>query len=326
MANLNTLPVSAATKNVGLTAKSFDPRNIVGAILTPKGYKLSKTIVASTLQAQLLSDAQAASKISRIYPVSNLLGFKDNSEKKVEQSFDYGGKVTVRDGAYTWSFMFVKGGQPLQQALRAFNGSDWDFLFVDSKNQLIGTKYVDNAGLEYIQAITSIEFYAEPFGLNDGKKVAEYNLDFSFFSNLLNDNLEFVADASFDILNAVKGLIDVYLTPVALGTSGHYTLVVKDKMGINLYGQLSALLSGTNKTNLKISNASTGNAITITSSTADATLDNNNGGFQLILDTSDPDYPTSTVKIRFDLIDAASLYSANVIGFESAGSVDIVYN
>jgi hypothetical protein len=326
MANLNTLPVSAATKNVGLTAKSFDPRNIVGAILTPKGYKISKTVVTSTLQAQLLSDAQAASKISRVYPISNLLGFKDNSEKKVEQQFDYGGKVTVRDGAYTWSFMFVKGGQPLQQALRAFNGSDWDFLFVDQKNVLIGTKYVDNAGVEYIQAISSIEFYAEPFGLNDGKKVAEYNLDFSFFSNLVNDNLSFVADASFDILNTVKGLIDVTLVPATEVTSGSYSLIIKDKMGINLYGQLSALLSGVNKTNLKITNASTGAAITITSSTANATLDNNNGGFDIVLDKTDPDYPTGSVKVRFDLIDAASLYTANVLGFESAGYVDIAYN
>jgi hypothetical protein len=58
------------------------------------------------------------------------------------------------------------------------------------------------------------------FGLNDGKKVAEYNLDFSFFSNLVNDNLEFVADASFDILNTVKGLIDVTLVPATEVTSG----------------------------------------------------------------------------------------------------------
>jgi hypothetical protein len=97
-------------------------------------------------------------------------------------------------------------------------------------------------------------------------------------------------------------------------------------MGINLYGQLSALLSGVNKTNLKITNASTGAAITITSSTANATLDNNNGGFDIVLDKTDPDYPTSSVKVRFDLIDAASLYTANVLGFESAGYVDIAYN
>jgi hypothetical protein len=165
MANLNTLPVSAATKNVGLTAKSFDPRNIVGAILTPKGYKLSKTVVASTLQAQLLSQMHRQhQKFQESILFQTFWVSRITQKRKLNNQFDYGGKVTVRDGAYTWSFMFVKGGQPLQQALRAFNGSDWDFLFVDSeKSVLIGTKYVDNAGLEYIQAITSIEFYAEPF-------------------------------------------------------------------------------------------------------------------------------------------------------------------
>lgn len=325
MASVNNLQAVLSAKNVGISTTFINPKIIKGAILCPKGYKIPPAALA-TLQTQLLADASNSSKSQRIYPIGNLLEFKDNSEKAVEQSYGYGGKAIVRDGAYSWNFAFIKGGLSLQQQLRAFNGANWDFLFVDKDNNLIGSSYVDNAGLKGIIAIPSVQFYASPWGVNDGKKNAEYMLDFSFFPEYINEQVGFIADANFPIIDTIKGLIDLNLTGVGSGTPGTYTVVIKDNLGVNLYNQLAGL-AGAGKINWSAINDTSLVALaSITTVTLNPNADAGNGGFDVALPTGDAAYPTAGQKVRINLQPSGTLNTNSIVGFESAGYVAITKN
>src|SRR5579872_26496 len=147
-ASLNTVSCVSGAINTNMGSCTFDPKNFVGGFLCPAGYVIPATAFASpsALKTQLINDMQNDNKALRIYPLNNFFNFKDSSEKAVEQKFDYGQVQTVRDGIYDWSFEFRLGGLNLSNALRAYNGYAWSFLFVDSKNQLVGTQAVDLTG------------------------------------------------------------------------------------------------------------------------------------------------------------------------------------
>lgn len=324
MATVNTLKNNLLSKNTGLVSKPFDPKRIAGAIITPKGYSLTAAQVV-TLQTKLAADAALDTKALRIYPVSNLLDFKDNSEKPVVQSFSTGAEVTVRDGVYKFGFQFTKGGQSLQAALRAFNGANWDFFFVDDSNQIIGTYFLDGTGALGIKAIPSIEIYTEAWMPNDGKKVTEYLINFKFFPKYINENRSYIAldpVADFDVLNTIVGLKDVQLKVVGSATPGTYYITVFDSENINLFGELNPGLAA--NAMYTVTNTLNGGTITPTSTTADTV----NQRFVMVMPTTG-NYPTGTgqdTKVSFNLVGPTELIAGNVEGIESAGVVSITKN
>jgi hypothetical protein len=325
MATVNSLQNNVASRNVGLTTSFLDPRLIKGALIVPKGYTILAADLAA-LQTKLLADAAANSKAARIYPIANLVDFKDSSEKAIRQNFGYGPSKTVRDGAYTWQFQFTKGGHTLLSALRIFNGDAWDYLFVDSKNVLIGQIYVDPVtGAKGVQAIPSIDFYAEPFSLNDGKKVAEYLVNFSFFPEYVNELIGFISDAGFSILDTVKGLKDVNLAGVGSATPGTYTITLTDAMGVNLFGNI-ANLTGAANAQWVVTNDVTGLVIPVTSVNSNATANGGAGAFDVVLPTAHANYPAGATKIAFNLVGPTALVAANVGNYESTGAVKITKN
>lgn len=322
MATVGNISAALQPSNVGIGAKTLDPKLIKGALIVPKGFVITNANL-STLLSVLQSAAYNDSKGSRLYPVANLVDFKDNSEKAVVQTFGYGGQKTVRDGIYKWSFQFVKGGKTLNDALRTFNGDNWDFFFVDHNNVLFGKQYVDTNGAAGIKAIPSIEIYTNPFGLNDGKKVAEYMVEFVFDPKYLNELGQFIADAGFDILDNVTGLQDVVLTGVADATSGTYDITVATKLGVNLFGQYGNNAGLAQSACFVATNAATGAAIPITSVTPNA------GGqyLAIVVDKTNTNYPTvSGAKVQFNLVGPTALNTAGVAGFESTGAIQIVKN
>jgi hypothetical protein len=324
MASVNTLKNNLLSKNTGLVSKPFDPKRIAGAIITPKGYSLTAAQVA-TLQTKLAADAALDTKALRIYPVANFLDFKDNSEKPVEQSFSTGAEVTVRDGVYKFGFQFTKGGQSLQAALRAFNGSNWDFLFIDDSNQIIGTYYLDATGALGIKAIPSIEIYTSAWMLNDGKKVAEYVINFKFFPKWINENRAYIAvdpTTEFDVLQTVTGLKDVQLKVTGSATPGTYYVQLFDTENVNLFGELNPGMAAAAM--YKVTNTLNGGTITPTSVTADVA----NQRFTMVLPTTG-NYPTGTgqdTKLTIDLVGPTELIAGNVEGIESLGAFTITKN
>jgi len=325
MATINSLQNNTQSRNTGLANTYFDPKNIKGAIIVPKGYTIASTDLA-TLQTKLQADIAANNKLARIYPIANFVDFKDGSEKVVKQTFGYGVSKTVRDGAYTWTFQFTKGGHTLLQALRAFNGDAWDLFFVDSKNLLMGAKFIDPvSGALGCQAIPSIDLYTEPFVLNDGKKVADYMINFSFFPEYLNEQAAFISDAAFPILDTLKGLKDLNISGVGSATPGTYRITIQDGMFVNMYGNIANLSGAGGIAQWVVTNKLNGGVIPITSITLNPVTQT----FDFALPVGNANYPTGTggdTNILANLVGPTALVAAAVGYYESTGAATIAKN
>lgn len=273
----------------------------------------SSASAPGALLAQLKSDMMNDNKALRIYPIPNFFAFKDSSEKAVEQKFDYGQVQTVRDGIMDWQFEFRLGGLNLSNALRSYNGYAWSFLFVDSKNQLLGTQGVDVTGANTIGAINPIEFYQDPFMPNDGKKLSTYTSKFRFQPKYINELVAYVTTAAFDILSTITGLIDLSLTGVESATPGTYNVTVTSRVGgVNVGALFSTALASASVWTSAAD--ATGLPVTISGVTWNAA-----GGFFALVVTTSGNYPALGAKIDFNLVGPTELNAALVPGYESTG-------
>jgi hypothetical protein len=318
MANLNELQCLTTNGNTGSGQCFFDPKIIVGAFLCPKGFEVD---VTTTLQATLIAATHNITKSARLYPVYDFISPKDNTEQKTIQTFNTGAKKVVREGYNDWEFQYVQGGVTLHKHLRKFNGSSYDFLFVDSENRIIG---IQGSTASKLRAIPSDGgfFWANPWKANDGSKITEYGVQFVFHVKYLNDLVGFVK-ADFDVASTVYGLQDVALKVETAGVAGSYYVTPKTEIGTLLADLYPTALASI--TEWIASNTTTKAAITILS----VALGTNAAGescFKIACDTSDTDYPTGTDHISFNLVAPAVLQAAGIDGYESTGAVDMAIN
>ncbi|MGN6416146.1 MAG: hypothetical protein ACTHMC_01550 [Pseudobacter sp.] len=319
MSALNQFSCLNVNANTGIGACAVNFKNIVGAILTPKGFSLTTASLAA-FKTALINASQAASKASRIYPVYDFRPLADNSEALTVQTFSTGQKAPVREGTLDWTFQFIAGGIDLLKKLRLFNASStaFDFLFVDSQNFIIGVSDEENDALKAIPSDGGF-FWAHPWKANDGSKVAEYSLQFCFLPKYINELVGYVK-ADFDVQSTVTGLKDVVLSsPSANVTSGSYNIAVNIKdggedMGQRFEAELETIANWAPK------NKTTGGAITVASSTY-----NPAGYFVVALSTADPDYPDTPDQITFALAAPTVLAANGLEGFES-NTVDVASN
>jgi hypothetical protein len=181
---------------------------------------------------------------------------------------------------------------------------------------------IPRTGALGVQAIPSIDLYAEPFALNDGKKVAEYLVNFSFFPEYINEQVGFISDAGFSILDVVKGLKDINVSGVGSGTPGTYSITLTDAMKVNLFGNISNLNGAGGIAQWVVLNDLTGLAIPPTSINLNATTKT----FDIALPVGNANYPAGATKISFDLVGPTALVAANVGYYESTGPVKITKN
>ena len=215
--------------NTGVPGCSFDPKNIVGAILIPKAKVFSDAELAAiltTLQTATLADA-----LTRMYPVFKFVGLTDGSEDETVSTKGYGNKSVTREGKYDWTFEILGGGVCLQKKLRTFNGNKkYKVIFFTSDKYLIGTQDVngDLTGIEYD------DIYAKPFKLNDGSNDTMYHIRFMLSKPEELNDTAFVLKLDFDPENNVKGLLDLELYELAAeaGTSTIGVRTACDKVSI----------------------------------------------------------------------------------------------
>lgn len=321
MAFLNSLSCLQITANTGIGACPIDPKNITGVILAPKGFTLDATS-ASTLQTALEAAALSVTKSTRILPIYSLGEPKDSSEDVTIQSFNTGQKAVVREGYQDWTFQIIEsGGIDLLKKLRTLNvvNTAYDFFFVDSQNLLIGT--IDPNSATNIKAIPSDGgyFYAHPWKMNDGSKVAAYMIQFVFKPIYINEQLAY-AQTNFSLQDNVKGLQDVTLnSPSTNATSGSYNLTATVVNGqINMHDAYGTILAAPGL--WTAINTATGLAITILTVTSNAVFN----GWVIALDKTSPNYPTSGT-VTFSLGAPATLSASSVLNYES-NIVRITFN
>ena len=313
MANLNQLNCASDVANTGFGSCFLDMKQIVGAFIVPNGYALSAADLAD-IQAALIADTKAVVKLNRVFPVGNFVGVTSATEDKTVQTFPYGGKKVVREGFYDWSFQFTEGGLCLQQALRKFNSNAaWSILFYDSEFHLFGTKGLV-AGSLY--GIPLEILWANPWMPNDGSNSAVYHLQTVFKPRYINEELAFVPAGSY--LQDIEGLQDVDIVVNTWNqTTGVVNAAISSKCGTNLGEIYSTELPVVG--NFKASNKVTGAAITITSVAYVSTTKT----FNITIDTADADFPATTEGVLLDLAANTVLEAAGVVGYESAGPVNL---
>lgn len=316
MATLNQLSSLVNTGNTGVGSVSFDPKNIVGAILCPKGYEVDVT----ALQANLIAGTHNAIKAQRLYPVYDFENTTDSSEQKVEQTMNNGSVHVVREGLMKWAFEFFAGGLSLLSRLRLFNGSAWDFLFIDANMTIIGIQGSTPNKLKAIPS-TNGRFWAPPLKINDGSKITSYMVEFAFQQRYISDlNLVAFVAAGFDIPTVVFGLQDVNLTGVADATSGSYDITAVTAAAQTNMGDIypTALAVGSLWTAI---NTATGLSIPILSVTFNPVAKT----YVIALDKTSLNYPSSGT-VTINLAAPSVLQAAAVDGYESTGGVAIVKN
>lgn len=309
MAELNKVTCGGLLKgNTGVPACYMDLSVINGIILTPIGYTITKTEIASTLLSKLQTST-LATRANRIYPVLNFVDIKDNTEQPTYQTFGFGRKVLSKEGKYSFEASYLDGGLCLSNQLRNFNSIKWAAFLVDSNGVLIGTKVGDN-----LMAIPLNMFYAFPYGIATSSQVSSYKLNIEIEPKYLNEEIGFVQTKNeFDIFDNVKGLLNLVITKTTTLASGKIEIMVTNSCGgDNIYDVYSTNLA--NITAWVVKNATTKNTITITAVTAVPA----NKTIELTLDTADTDYPAVASKLTIELAQPSILAASPIlmVGYE----------
>jgi len=310
MATLNQIICAQNLRNTGFGDCVLDWGRIVTAIRVPKN-KVFTQAELDDLQTTLAAARLAASKSNRIYPIHGFQAITDNSEETIYQTLGYGAQIPIRDGNYRWTFQYIDGAMCLTFALRTMNFSGTTYwLLGDDKDRLFGYKKKISTGV-YGMGGTPLLFHANKPKAPDGTNAAAYTVFMDINPKFLIDNMAFV-QADF-ALSDITGLQDVALKQTGTSSAGVFKIqALTGCDGSNLFDLYSTELAAAGL--WVVTNATTGNAITITSVAADA----NAKAFTITLSSSDPDYPaTSGGLVNVSLADPTTLDAADVSGFES---------
>lgn len=299
MATLNGRTCITNLGNTGIQPCFLDPKYIPIGYLTPKGDEIDVTSLQTALAAKIYNPSKAA----RWYPIYNLEEIKSNTEKKTVQTMATGQKHVVREGYNDWGFQYQAGGLSLHKILRLFNGSNFDFIFVDNDAPSWNMIGIAGSSATKLKAIPSDGgyFWADPWDPNDGSKIAAYMLNFVFKSTYINDYVATVS-GSFDLPTTLPGLIDVNLVASATvnATTGSFNICIVSPLGVDIGAKYSSVLAAAAVWTAK--NTATGVTIVPSGATwVPSTTPGVPGYFTVVLPTTAPPYPASGT-VTFGLV------------------------
>lgn len=317
MAELNVITCvqsGAGASNTGVGSCTFDPKEIIGALLVPKGLSLSNSEVVD-LKETLISLANEDDRSKRVFPIGTFVELEDGSEDEQTEEFGYGVSKVTREGTYILSFRFTNGGKCLHSKLRAFNGAEdsYDVIFVDRQQALLGTM-VEKDGEPALGGYALEELYVPKMTFSDGSASTGYWIRFTLADVAeVNDRFGFVLPAPQDVFNVirtVRGMIDIVLRAGTTSLStGEVTVTALANCGstniAELFGQ------ELNDTSLWIVTAPLG----VVAITSVSVID---GKFELVLDTSDSNYPSANDVISIKLDEPSSLETAGLVSPEGS--------
>lgn len=325
MSAINAINCLANVKNTGVVPCPLDPEFISGAIMVPKGAQFDVTTNSGNFLTTLTALFYNSSKLARYYPFYDFEKITDSSDKLTLQSMPNGAKHPVREGYNDLMFQYFDGGLSKHQAARTFNGTAWDWFFIDTNprtgaNTLYGILGSTGNMMRAFPCNPGGFFWAHPITFNTGTERTGYNLQYSFLQKYSNDLIASLA-LPFDMPTALPGLADAILGASATvnATPKSFNVTLLSPQGTDL-GALNsvALASGSMWT---ASNAGTAAAIVVTSATwVPSTTAGVPGYFTLLLATTG--YPTPPAPVLINLAVPATLAAAG-FDYESTGALSI---
>lgn len=326
MPSINQVICVGSVGNTGVPLCPLDPGFISGSIIVPKGTEIDVTSLQSNLAALLYN----ASPTARGYAIYDFEKITDASDKLQLQSMPTGAKHPVREGYNDHTFQYFDGALSVHKNLRKFNGSEWDFYYVDT-NQRNGTNTIwgiigsTASKLRAYPTNPGGFFWAHPITPNTGTERTAYMLQFSFLQKYNNDLAACVA-AGFDLPTTLPSLNDAILTASATvnGTSGKFNVTITSPTGVDIGALNSAAWASASLWNCKL--ASSGATIAISGAPVwtPSTTPGVPGYFVVTVVTTSP-YPTPPAPVLINLAVPATLVAAG-LDYESTGALSIASN
>lgn len=329
MATLGAIQCLTNVGNTGNQPCFFDPAFITGAILAPRGATLDASASGGVVLTTLTANFYNASKAARWYPLYDFEKPTDNSDKLVLQSMPNGAKHPVREGFTDWMFQYFDGGLSKHNKVRLFNGTNWDFFFIDTDLQtglqrLIAIQGPSANILQAVPVNPGGFFWAQTWGLNTGTERTRYELQFSFNQRYLNtDGLTQFVAVPFTFDTALPGLTDVIVGASATVnvTAKHFNVTLVSPLGQDIGALYSAALgAGAPSAGKWVGTGVTGLPLTITSATWVPSTTSAPGYFDILVAATN--YPTPPAPVTLNLA-APSVLVAVGVDIESTGSLSI---
>lgn len=312
---LNAFSCLASVSNTGFTSCHYTPGLIEAVLLVPRGHEFSTADISdmlTTVQDGLAEDVQA----DRFQLIKTFVGMEDKSSEGVYEATPYGGNRKIRNGKYSYTFEYIKGGACLHQKISSLDNKQdlFDVIYVDTQNNvLLGVKTTDNKFKGF-----TLEMIDVPnFKLNTGAADSKFYVTFAMQNpDEFNNSWGIVSfDKSVNLLYELNSLIDTEIVVhTAMTAGGLVKLQINDGCGAtNLADTYSTELATASLYTAQ--NVATGNAITVTSVTYAAATKT----FNVQLDSADPDYPsTAGSLIKITIGDVSDLITAGVLGHAGA--------
>jgi hypothetical protein len=312
---LNAIYCGKNIKNTGLVKCFYDPANIEGLLLVPKGTVFSQADVtawSTTLNALLNNNTPEL----RGHIIKRFEGVENKSTDASYSETPYGDRKKSKQGKYAWRWQYSNSGLAMHTKLTSFDGAQdmFDAFLIDAKNNTFmgystdGINYkgfsldlIDIPNVEFNTGTENTKYYIE-IGLEDSKQLNQFPAIVK-----LEDSVSALSD--------FNSLIDLEMSvSTAMTAGGLVKLKFKQGNGAtNLYDLYSAALTTTSL--YTAINASTGGGIPVTSVTASAgtkTLD-------VQLNAADPDYPaTAGGLITITFGDVSAMVAAGIVGYSNA--------
>lgn len=296
---LNKFECLSAIGNTGVGRCALIPKHIVSVILVPNNFQITEANSENVLQF-LQGKAKETSKFDRIFPINDIVAFTDNSEEPVVETFGYGVPNPIRDGNYSWTFQFVKGGLCLLKALRKFNKQNISALLVDADGVIFGRKTVGG-----LAGIPLLSFWANQLTMTDSTTSVNMSFTISFAPRNFIDQGGFIADQDFNP-NDLIGLQEISLQTTGAQTGTSLRLqALASCGGENLFDIFGTELA--DGAVWEVINNATGASLAITSVAANA----GDKSFTITLASA------RTGSVTVSLAPVNILEAADIIGFES---------
>lgn len=193
--------IQSNAKNTGIEGGKLELKSIAQAIYAPLDTKLDATDRATptaTLKAMLLADNQNG----RSYLMPKLIAeVVDNSTEALKVTWANGSKKTTKSSQGVYTFIMETLDLRSIEAVQQFNDSENDFglFLVDDQGKILGTKYIDDAGDEFMVPFKYTESFADTVRLYNGE-AKKIGVEVSFSKpEQFNDGNLLVWDTGIDV-------------------------------------------------------------------------------------------------------------------------------
>lgn len=199
--------------NTGISGCPIDFKYIVAAILVTKGTKLPAGLDAETLTGLCHEDLPA-----RVMPIKTFVEYAKSGGEAQASAVGYGPSQFTGLSQQTDTFSLAKFSPELNANILKATNVEFGVYYVDKDNNIIGV----NDGTDLLAPIdVTLIPNATPFKTSSAQSVQ--TVGFAYVdTEYVYRNFDYF-NAGFDVLPALKGLVEVEL--VATATSGKYKLV-----------------------------------------------------------------------------------------------------